>query len=104
MKNVHDDMNLLQRANNSKTYKLKNLNKTNTQLLETLHKNEEQLHKKLEVFKQEHLNEETIQKSVINMIQINFGKSKVGKRKKKYIFENTLANVFTNGRKNSLHH
>ena len=44
-------MDQLQRANNSKTDKLKNLEETNKQLLETLHKYEEQL----EVFKQEHI-------------------------------------------------
>ena len=62
-------MDQLQRANNSKTDKLKNLEETNKQLLETLHKYEEQLQEKLEVFKQEHLNEETIQKSVIAFME-----------------------------------
>ena len=69
LKKVYDDMDQLQRANNSKTDKLKNLEETNKQLLETLHKYEEQLQEKLEVFKQEHLNEETIQKSVIAFME-----------------------------------
>ena len=65
LKKVYNDMDQLQRANNSKTDKLKNLEETNKQLPETLHKYEEQL----EVFKQEHLNEETIQKSVIAFME-----------------------------------
>ena len=69
LKKVYNDMDQLQRANNSKTDKLKNLEETNKQLLETLHKYEEQLQEKLEVFKQEHLNEETIQKSVIAFME-----------------------------------
>ena len=51
LKKVYNDMDQLQRANNSKTNKLKNLEETNKQLLETLHKYEEQLQEKLEVFK-----------------------------------------------------
>ena len=69
LKKVYNDMDQLQRANNSKTDKLKNLEETNKQLLETLHKYEEQLQEKLEVFKQEYLNEETIQKSVIAFME-----------------------------------
>ena len=69
LKKVYNDMDQLQRANNSKTDKQKNLEETNKQLLETLHKYEEQLQEKLEVFKQEHLNEETIQKSVIAFME-----------------------------------
>ena len=69
LKKVYNDMDQLQRANNSKTDKLKNLEETNKQLLETLHKYEEQLQEKLEVFKQEHLNDETIQKSVIAFME-----------------------------------
>ena len=69
LKKVYNDIDQLQRANNSKTDKLKNLEETNKQLLETLHKYEEQLQEKLEVFKQEHLNEETIQKSVIAFME-----------------------------------
>ena len=69
MKKVYNDMDQLQRANNVKTDKLKNLEETNKQLLETLHKYEEQLQEKLEVFKQEHLNEETIEKSVIAFME-----------------------------------
>ena len=59
LKKVYNDMDRLQRANNSKTDKLKNLEETNKQLIETLHKYEEQLQEKLEVFKQEHSNEKT---------------------------------------------
>ena len=69
LKKVYNDMDQLQRANNSKTDKLKNLEEANKQLPETLHKYEEQLQEKLEVFKQEHLNEETIQKSVIAFME-----------------------------------
>ena len=69
LKKVYNDMDQLQRANNSKTDKLKNLEETNKQLLETLHKYEEQLQEKLEVFKEEHLNKETIQKSVIAFME-----------------------------------
>ena len=69
LKKVYNDMDQLQRANNSKTDKLKNLEETNKQLPETLHKYEEQLQEKLEVFKEEHLNEKTIQKLVIAFME-----------------------------------